>query len=111
MSKIKNDISIKFRKFKKVDDIPEFPSNLTSSDAEEFARKYIEAGAIAKEDLISGGWYTGQSRNTNIAQWFPNPGRFYFIRYKMDGKYVDNIHHFQDDNGYDLFIPFKLIKI
>lgn len=99
------------KKFKKISDIPEFPGMITSTEAEELAKEYIEAGAIAKEDLISGGWYIGQSRSTNIAQWFPKPGRFYFIRYKMDGKYVDDIHHFQDDNGYDVFIPFKHIII
>lgn len=98
-------------KFNKIDDIPEFPRLEKEEDYQKLVKEYLEAGAIAKENLIPGAWYIGQSRSANVAQWFPNPGRFYFIRYKMDGKYVDDIHHFQDDNGYDLFIPFKLIEI
>lgn len=99
------------KEFKCIDDIPEFPRCDTLEQFNRAIEEYLKAGAIAKEDLISGGWYIGQSRSTNIAQWFSNPGRFYFIRYKMDGKYVDDIHHFQDDDGYDLFIPFKLVEI
>lgn len=98
------------QKFNKVDDIPEFPRYESQEEYRKLIEEYLEAGAIAKEDLISGAWYIGQSRSTNIAQWFPYGG-FHFIRYKMNGKYVDNIPHFEDDRGYDLFIPFKLIEI
>ena len=98
-------------KFKYINDIPEFPACNSSQEHEELCAEYILAGAIPKSELVSGDWYIGQSRSTNIAQWFSKPKKFYFIRYKMGGEYVDTIRHFQDDNGYDLFIPFKHIEI
>ena len=98
------------KKFETVDDIPEFPKYKTQEEYENLIKEYLEAGAIAKKDLVSGGWYIGQSRSTNIAQWFPKTG-FNYIRYKLGGSFVDNINHFQDDDGYDVFIPFKLVII
>ena len=97
------------RKFTKVDDIPEFPRCNTPEEFQNNVKSYIKAGAIAKKDLVSGAWYIGQSRSTNFAQWFSNPGRFYFIRYKFSGEYVDNMHHFEDDEGYDVFVPYKKV--
>jgi len=98
------------KKFEKVDDIPEFPQCKSQEEYQRLVEAYLQAGAIAKEDLIDGAWYTGQSRSTNIAQWFRHGG-FHFPRYKFSGKYVDNINHFQDDDGYDVFVPFKLVEI
>jgi hypothetical protein len=95
------------RKFKDLNDIPEFP-RCNSEEHEELVNLYIKAGAISKSELKPGGWYIGQCRNTTIAQWWPKSG-FNYIRYKFGDKYVDTINHFEDDNGYDLFIPFKLI--
>ncbi len=98
------------KKFSKLDDIPEFPRWETQEEFQQLIKEYLEAGAIAKEDLIPGAWYIGQSRSANVAQWFPKTG-FEFIRHKFSGSYIDHINHFQDDDGYDLFIPFKLIEI
>ena len=95
-------------KVNKLDDIPEFPKYNSTEEYQQLIEEYLKAGAIAKEDLISGAWYLGQSRSTNIAQWFPFGG-FYYIRHKFGGTFVDSLNHFEDDNGYDLFIPFKLI--
>ena len=95
-------------KFETLDDIPEFPRWDNEEEYHNLIETFIKAGAIAKKDLIAGAWYIGQSRSTNIAQWWPHGG-FYFIRYKLDGKYVDKIPHFEDDRGNDVFIPFKLV--
>lgn len=100
----------KIKKFEIVNDIPEFPRCDSEEERLEYIQAYLEAGAIPKEELISGDWYIGQSRSTNIAQWFPIGG-FHFPRYKMDGKYVDNIPHFTENVDTDVFIPFKKIKI
>ena len=97
------------KKFENIDDIPEFPRYKSSEEYHKLIKEYLECGAIAKEDLILGGWYIGQSRSTGIAQWIGN--KFIFIRNKIDGRYIDDINHFEDDDncGFDLFIPFKLI--
>lgn len=96
------------KKFEKIDDIPEFPNYKNQEEYQNLIKEYIEAGAIAKKDLVSGGWYLGQSRSANVAQYFPKTG-FEFIRHKFSGAYIDNIPHFEEDDGADLFIPFKLI--
>jgi len=96
------------RKFEKVDDIPEFPGYESEKEYKELIDLYIKAGAIPMSELKPGGWYIGQCRNTTIAQWWPRSG-FNYIRYKLGDKYVDTINHFEDDDGYDLFVPFKLI--
>ena len=88
--------------------IPEFPFSSTKEEYQNLVKLYIDAGAIAKKDLVPGAWYLGQSRSTNVAQYWPQGG-FHYIRYKLGDTFVDNINHFEDDNGYDLFIPFKLI--
>ncbi len=99
---------MELKKFEKIDDIPEFPQWKSQEEYQKLVNEYIKAGAISKKDLIPGGWYIGQSRSTNIAQWWPKLG-FEFIRHKFSGKYIDNINHFEDDNHYDVFIPFKLV--
>ena len=96
-------------KFNCIDDIPEFPGYKSQEEFQKLVKDYLEAGAIAKKDLIPGGWYIGQSRTTNIAQWWPKSG-FEFIRHKFTGRYIDDINHFEDaDESYDVFVPFKLI--
>lgn len=101
--------------FEKCDDIPEFPRFDTEEERASLIVEYLKAGAIAKENLIPGAWYIGQSRSTNIAQYWPTGG-FYFIRYKLGGAFVDHIPHFFDtiEEKYadtDVFIPFKIIEI
>lgn len=103
-------MGLSMNKFEKVEDIPEFPRYESQEEYQRLIKEYIEAGAITKEDLVPGGWYVGQSRSANVAQWFPRSG-FEFIRHKFSGSYIDNIPHFEDDDGNDLFIPFKLVEI
>jgi len=69
--------------------------------------KLIELGAIAKKDLIVGKYYYGKCRNADVAMW---DGKvFQHMRYKF-GYYNDNVNHFEDDNGYDLFVPLKITE-
>lgn len=94
-------------KFETLKDIPEFPKVESKEELQQLIKIYKDAGAISKKDLIPGGWYLGQSRSTSVARWFPSG--FSFIRKKMWGDYVDEIPHFEDDKGHDVFVPFKLL--
>ena len=97
------------RKFEKVDDIPDFPGCKTKEEHQKLVQEYIKAGALPKSKLKVGSWYIGNCRNTNMAQW---TGReFRFIRDKMSGSYIDTLNHFEDDDHYDLFVPFKLVEV
>jgi len=97
------------KKFEKLSDIPDFPGYNTPEEYQEYIREFIEAGAIPKKDLITGNWYLGNCRNSSIARWIGN--EFQYIRNKFGTYYIENINHFEDDDGYDLFVPFKSIEI
>ena len=89
------------------DFIPEVPKMQTPEDYEEYVVKnYIRCGAISKKDLIVGKTYIGDCRNASEAIW--NGKVFVYKRYKFGFIYEEQINHFEDDDGYDLFVPIKL---
>lgn len=98
------------KQFNKASDVPEFPIFKNKDGRLNAIKEYYEAGAIPKGNLINGAWYIGQSRSTEIAQWFPKIG-FMFIRHKMGGSYVDHIPHFTEECETDVFIPIKRIEL
>lgn len=87
-------------KFEKETDIPQLPNPLEQLHID----KLIQCGAITKKDLVIGKYYYGKCRNNNVAMW--NGKEFQYMRYKF-GWREDTINHFEDDNGYDLFVPIK----
>ena len=101
---------MELKEFKHPNDVLEFPICSSEEKRLKTIEEYLDYGAIAKEDLIPGAWYIGNSRSTNIAQWFPKGG-FHFPRYKMSGHYIDNIPHFSDNVNTDVFIPIKMIEL
>lgn len=66
----------------------------------------IRCGAIPKKDLIVGKTYLGDCRNASEAVWKGDV--FTYKRTKFAWTYDEDINHFEDDNGYDLFVPIKL---
>lgn len=63
---------------------------------------------ISKSELAEGREYQGNCRNSNHAMW--NGKRFEYYRYKFGSWYKEEINHFEDDDGYDVFVPMKIIK-
>ena len=66
----------------------------------------IKRGAIPLDKLEVGKTYLGHCRNSHEAVW--NGEKFVYQRYKFGFTYPEEINHFQNDNGYDLFVPVKL---
>ena len=95
--------------FKTVDDIPTLPVvNKTLWD-NYFIPKLIELGAISKKDLMDRAEYAGSCRNASSAIWHADKNVFVYRRYKFGSTFDEDINHFEDDNGFDLFVPlFKL---
>lgn len=58
---------------------------------------------IPKNELIVGNTYTGNCRNAESAKW--NGKTFEYMRYKFGSTYLEEINHFEDDDGYDVFVP------
>ena len=73
-----------------------------------FIPKIIELGGIPKKDLIDGATYLGKTRNSTIAMWDKKENKFVYYRYKFGSRYRDVVNHFEDDNGFALFVPIKL---
>lgn len=63
----------------------------------------IRCGAIPKNQLEVGKTYIGDCRNASEAIW--NGKVFIYKRHKFGFVFDEKINHFEDDNGYDLFVP------
>lgn len=60
---------------------------------------------IPKDELVVGKTYKGNCRNSSIAVW---DGKvFWYDRYKFGSTYIEPINHYEDDDGYDVFVPFE----
>lgn len=88
------------------DNIPDIPRMETPEDYQEYVVKnFIRCGAIPKKDLIVGKTYIGDCRNASEAIW--NGTQFIYKRQKFGVIYDEVINHFEDDDGFDLFVPIK----
>lgn len=91
------------------DDIPDLPK---LDDAEVYrdvvVRNLIRCGAIPKARLVVGRIYEGKCRNADRATW--DGSVFRYMRRKFGAEYEETINHFEDDNGYDLFVPIREIE-
>lgn len=65
----------------------------------------IQLGAIPKNKLVVGKRYYGSCRNASVAVWLGDV--FEYQRYKFGHTFPEKINHFEDDNGYDLFVPIR----
>ena len=61
---------------------------------------------IPKSELEIGEKYTGICRNSWIATW--NGEKFEYERYKFGDRFTEEINHYEDDDGYDVFVPIKM---
>ena len=86
-------------------DVPMLPQ----VDKEEWESFYVphllRCGAIPKDQLEVGATYLGECRNADEAVW--NGEKFIYQRHKFGYTYDETINHFQDDDGYDLFVPIR----
>jgi hypothetical protein len=90
-------------------DIPQLPR---IDDPEEwnnfYVVKLIEAGAIPKSLLKDGEYYIGDHRQATVAKWCAANNEFEYWRTKFSARYIDTCNHFEDDNGYSLFVPIAI---
>jgi hypothetical protein len=89
------------------EDVPALPRVDEQEWREFYVPKLIAAGAIPKKDLIHGQIYIGEHRNTTIAKWNADTNKFEHMRYKF-GWREDECNHFEDDDGFALFVPIRL---
>ena len=91
--------------FETPDDIPMIPYCPKEEWDGFYVPRLLKCGAIPKDKLVVGKTYIGNCRNSDEATW--NGKEFEYERYKFGFTYKDKVNHFQDDDGYDLFVPIK----
>lgn len=64
---------------------------------------------IPKSELIDGEYYYGHCRNASTARWDAAGNCFVYWRHKFHDKFLEDINHPEDDNGFDLFKPYELV--
>ena len=89
----------------KLDHIPEPPVVCPEVYKDIIIPAFIRCGAIPKAQLEKDATYIGSCRNACEAIW--DGFQFEYVRYKFGSSFKEKINHFEDDNGYDLFIPIK----
>lgn len=93
-------------KFESIWQVPQLPK---VDDPEVWASFYvvklIEAGAIPKSLLKDREYYIGDHRRAQVAQWLADENRFVYMRRKFDQVFEDKCNHFEDDDGFSLFVP------
>ena len=92
--------------FKDEDDIDSVPIVKQDDYVNVIIPNIIRCGGIPKDKLILGETYIGHCRNASEAVW--NGKTFTYIRTKFGYTYPEDINHFEDDDGSDLFVPIKL---
>lgn len=92
--------------FKNEDDISEIPFVSPEEYKNTIIPNIIRCGGIPKSQLIPHTVYIGSCRNTTEAEWTGK--KFIYCRHKFGYEYIDEVNHFEDDNGHDLFIPIKI---
>lgn len=95
--------------FNTIDDIPDIPIVEKEIYNDYIVPNLIRCGAMPKEKLVVGKCYEGSCRNASNAVW--NGEKFTYRRTKFGYTYDEDINHFQDDDGFDLFVPLKEVNI
>ena len=68
--------------------------------------KYVRP--IPKNELVIDKEYVGNCRNSGKATW--KGDHFEYLRYKFGNCYLDEINHYEDDDGYDMFVPVEVVS-
>ena len=94
--------------FENIWDIPKIPIVDNELYKTFYIPRLIASGAIPKKDLIDQQVYIGSHRRCTVARWNQIQNVFEYHRNKFGGVFIDTCNHFENDNGYSLFIPIKL---
>lgn len=93
-------------KFNNPEDVPELPKVDEKEWKEFYVPKLIQAGAMPKKDLIIDQYYIGEHRRATVAKWVGN--KFIYNRTKFNNVFEDECNHFEDDDGFALFVPLRI---
>jgi hypothetical protein len=89
-------------------DVPDIPITSIEQYREYYVPKLIKSGAIPKNQLIHGQVYYGNHRQCTIAKWNAEKNIFEYWRHKFQMTYIDTCNHFEDDDGFAVFVPIAI---
>lgn len=96
-------------KFEAIHQVPQLPQVEDPEVWKNFyVVKLIEAGAIPKSLLKDQEYYIGDHRRAQVAQWRAEKNKFVYMRSKFNNVFEDECNHFEDDNGFSLFVPIAI---
>ena len=78
----------------------------TPDDIETAVNEY---GMLRKSELVHGKSYEGWCRNANKAVWDGEAQNFRYQRTKFNSTFEETIEHPEDDSGFDIFVPIKIL--
>lgn len=91
--------------FTSIDNIPDIPITDPDTYKSIIVPNLIRCGAIPKNKLKVNSIYIGSCRNASEAVW--DGEKFIYKRTKFGYTYDEDINHFEDDDGCDLFVPIQ----
>lgn len=94
--------------FREPKDVPPLPKVDAKKWKEFYVPKIIKANGIPRKDLVDGQFYIGDHRNANVAKWDAKKEHFVYMRYKFGSIFEDVCKHFEDDDGFALFVPLRI---
>jgi len=94
--------------FKEPHEVPTIPRAEPEEYKNFYVPKLIQRGAIPKLDLVHGQVYIGDHRNAKTAKWNAEKQVFEYWRWKFGNTFIDTCNHFEDDDGFALFVPIRL---
>jgi len=99
---------INLKPFIDIWDVPNIPQVTNKLYKEFYLPRLIEAGAIPKRNMVDGQVYIGRHRRCVAGKWNASIQKFLYNREKWGGTITDDCNHFEDDNGFALFVPIRL---
>lgn len=84
----------------------------TGSPSQNYSEKWYELnkqlnGFIPQADLEDGEYYLGYCRNAEWSYWDGAKQKFYYIRSKFGNEFIEEIECMENDNGFDVFVPYE----
>lgn len=103
--KISEFYQLKYKKWRALVDVDTMPNPMTDWWVGMIRTKRL---LVMKDQLKVGEIYYGKCRNASYAYW--NGERFTHVRSKFGAEFLEDINHFEDCDGFDVFQPYFKVE-
>ena len=96
-------------RLEKREDVPTLPRVEEQEWKEFYVPRLIKAGAIPLVELQDGAVYEGDHRCGKVARWHEEKQEFEYPDWEFNVKTTARCNHFENDDGFALFVPLKKV--